>query len=171
VSEFARIDLPEGRFIDLLRESDVNQTYIDALNDRNRVQHMVSVKEKMSYDDAVRYVRENLNKVDTFLFGIFEQEILLGTSRLHDIDRHNGTAHIGIFIFPHDPPKKGLGTSVIKTITDYAFSELGLHTIHAGIFIDNTASIRAFTKAGFNVHDHSEYQGRHYQKWIKQRAF
>ena len=129
--------------------------------------NLFAYQEDITSVDVVHYIKENSNKTDTLLLGVFEEDCLLGTSRLHDIDYKNKTAHIGIFIFLNDASKKGLGTSVIKGITDYAFFELGIHTIYAGIFVDNTASVRAFTKAGFSVHDHSEYQGKPYQKWIK----
>ncbi len=165
----ARIDLPAGRFLRLLSEADVNQDYVDALNNKDRTKYMTSVHNKVSHEDAVRYIRENAEKSDTLLFGVFEGDCLLGTSRLHDIDQKNGTAQLGIFIFSNDPSKKGLGTSMIEKISDFAFSELRLEAVHAGIFVENEASIRAFTKAGFSVHDHSTYQGRQYQKWIKRR--
>lgn len=165
-----RIDLPSGRFLRLLKESDINKAYIDALNDKERVQHMTSVQEKNSHADVVRYVKENTGKDDVFLFGVFEGESLLGTSRLHDINFNKKTASIGIFIFFHNPSQKGLGTSMIERLADFAFGELGLEIVHAGIFSDNEASSRAFSKAGFYIFDSAVYHGRPYQKWMKRRT-
>lgn len=164
-----KLVLSNGRFLRLLEKNDITQAYIDALNDKDRVQYMTSLKEKTSFEDAVQYVNENNQSPDSFLFGIFENDDLLGTTRLHDIDRANKNAWVGIFIFKNDPGKKGLGTSVIQKITDYAFDEQGLKTVRAGIFLENKASAGAFSKAGFSVYERSVYQDKEYQKWIKSR--
>lgn len=165
-----KIDLPEGRFLRLLKEHDINQAYIDALNNKERIQHMTSVKGKTTHADVVHYVTENSGKNNVLLFGVFEGDTLLGTSRLHDIDFNNKTANMGIFIFSYNPCRKGLGTSMIEKLADFAFDELGLETVYAGIFLNNEASSRAFSKAGFNVFDSADYYGRPYQKWIKRRT-
>ena len=164
-----KLDLPNGRFLRLLQKDDITQDYVDALNDKDRVQYMTSLKEKTSFEDAVQYVNENNKNKEAILFGIFENDNLLGTSRLHDIDSANKTAWMGIFIFKNDPDKKGLGTSVITKIVNFAFDDLNLETVRAGIFVENKASAGAFSKAGFSVYEQSVYNDKEYQKWIKSR--
>lgn len=164
------LPLPNGCFLRPLQPEDVNEDYIEALNNRSRVQHMTSVQAHNSRADVISYVIENIKKSDVILFGIFEGECLLGTSRLHDIDQVGKTAWMGIFVFNHDPAQKGLGTSVIKKICDFAFTTLHLDSVRAGIFLENEPSVRAFTKAGFSVFEKSVYEGKPYQKWINRRA-
>lgn len=44
---------------------------------------------------------------------------------------------------------KGYATEAIKTVVEYAFTELGLHRIEANIIPSNKASLRVMEKLGF----------------------
>lgn len=165
-----RIPLPDGLFMRPLRESDVSDKYVSALNDKERTKYMTSLEVVVSHNDLRVYARDNYDSAHNLLLGVFDTDVLLGTCRLHDIDAKSGTAYLGIFIFENLPQYKGLGTSVVKAVCDFAFKELGLQTVNAGIFIDNVPSVRAFTKAGFQVVDADEYHGKAYQRWALHRT-
>ncbi len=45
---------------------------------------------------------------------------------------------------------KDYTTETVKLIVDYAFNELNLHRIEAGVMPHNIASIRVLEKAGFH---------------------
>lgn len=160
-----RIPLPREMFMRPLRESDASHGYVSALNDRERTKYMTSLNSAVSQDDLRAYINDNYNNSHNLLLGVFDGDALLGTCRLHDIDFHAGTTYLGIFIFESLSKYKGLGTSVITAACDFAFTDLGIKTVNAGIFIDNMPSVRAFTKAGFQVVDSDEYHGKAYQRW------
>ncbi|MEU8778901.1 GNAT family protein [Streptomyces sp. NPDC048606] len=44
---------------------------------------------------------------------------------------------------------RGLATAAVEEVCRAARDELGLHRVHAGTLVDNTASQRVLTKAGF----------------------
>ncbi len=46
---------------------------------------------------------------------------------------------------------KGIATKVVKLITEYGFSQLGLIRIYSGVFDFNKASQRVLEKAGFTL--------------------
>ena len=46
---------------------------------------------------------------------------------------------------------KGYGTEAISLVKDYAFTTLNLHKVWAGCYTQNTGSIKAFQKAGFEI--------------------
>ncbi|HBR68361.1 MAG TPA: hypothetical protein DEA55_03190 [Rhodospirillaceae bacterium] len=165
-----RIDLANGLHIRPLNVKDATQEYADALNDTGRVRYMTSVGSQNTCESVARYIQENVANSDVILFGVFEGDCLLGTSRLHDIDKECGTAWMGIFIFKDDSAKKGLGTAVIKGISSFALDVLGLREVRAGIFEDNPASERAFEKAGFYVLESKTHEGRSYRIWIRKKA-
>jgi RimJ/RimL family protein N-acetyltransferase len=73
---------------------------------------------------------------------------LAGEASLWNIDRHNRTAHVGISLLPavHG---RGLGTDVVRVLCHYGFAVRGLHRLQIETLADNTAMIRAATRAGF----------------------
>lgn len=161
------ISLSENIHLRSLTAQDVNDVYVKALNNPERVKYMISVAEGISVSEIVRYVNDNDLDQRSILFGIFDEDKLLGTCRLHDIDQEQKSAHMGIFLFQALEQYKGLGTAVIASVCGFAFSSLGLEKVYAGIFIENIPSQKAFTKAGFSILEQSDYHGRVYQMWIK----
>ncbi|MFN3826426.1 MAG: GNAT family N-acetyltransferase [Micavibrio sp.] len=161
------ISLSENIRLRSLTAQDVNDVYVEALNNPERVKYMVSVAKGISVSEIVKYVNDNDRDQRSILFGIFDEDRFLGTCRLHDINQEQKSAHLGIFLFEALEQYKGLGTEVIKSVCGFAFSGLTLEKIYAGIFIDNIPSQKAFTKAGFSILEQSNYHGRIYQMWIK----
>lgn len=73
----------------------------------------------------------------------------IGTIILNNIDYKNGTACLSIKIIPGDFRGKGYGTDSVKTIVQYAFSELRLNCVYAFVLDYNLASQKMFAKCGF----------------------
>lgn len=165
-----KIKITEHLYLRILLIEDACQSYVAALNDKKRVQHMTSLQAETSIDDVQKYIQENYSNPAHLLFGVFDGAELLGTTRLHDIDHEGRTVYMGIFIFQDRPEYKGLGTKVIQALKEFSFNDLGLESVRAGIFSDNIPSVRAFTKAGFNIIGEDEYHGRLYQRWIAHKA-
>jgi RimJ/RimL family protein N-acetyltransferase len=46
---------------------------------------------------------------------------------------------------------KGIMTEAVRAVCDYAFQELGVHRVTAGIFAGNARSARVLEKAGFTL--------------------
>ena len=76
-------------------------------------------------------------------------------------DRHIGNIKLGpihpfhlrgdISLFIGDRGSWGLGfaTEAISLVRDHAFSQLSLHKLSAGLYVENISSKRAFEKCGF----------------------
>jgi ribosomal-protein-alanine N-acetyltransferase len=43
----------------------------------------------------------------------------------------------------------GYGTEALRLVTRYAFDDLGLNKLYAGMYAENVGSVRAFLKAGY----------------------
>ena len=74
----------------------------------------------------------------------------IGTIDLYDFDPHHRRAGIGILVDPIYQ-KKGLGTSALNLLIDYAFSFLKIHQLYAYIPVTNTPSLRLFEQCGFET--------------------
>jgi RimJ/RimL family protein N-acetyltransferase len=76
---------------------------------------------------------------------------LAGEALLWAIDLHNRTAHLGMSLRPAFRGR-GLGTDVVVALCQYGFTVRGLHRLQIDTLADNTAMIRAASRAGF-VHE------------------
>ncbi|WP_426982747.1 GNAT family N-acetyltransferase [Bacillus cabrialesii] len=96
--------------------------------------------------------QERMKKDTEYHFGIFtaSDDTLIGTVSLFQIILGAlQTAFIGYFLDKaHNG--KGLMTEAVRLVVDYAFHELKLHRIEAGVMPRNLGSMRVLEKAGFH---------------------
>ncbi len=71
-----------------------------------------------------------------------------GEALLWGIDTHNRLAHIGISLRPA-MRGQGLGLDVVQVLCHYGFTVRGLHRLQIETLADNTAMLRAASRAGF----------------------
>lgn len=73
----------------------------------------------------------------------------IGLIDLYDYDPKNRRVGVGIVIYSHADKRKGFASESLQLVCDYAFENLMVHQVFAGITEDNKASITLFEKAGF----------------------
>ena len=86
-----------------------------------------------------------------YRYYIFEKNgnSIIGDVSLYDIKYANvSSAFLGIKI-DKDHANKGIGTEVVSAMIAFAKNELSLHSLRVTILSDNIASIKLFTKLGF----------------------
>jgi [ribosomal protein S5]-alanine N-acetyltransferase len=74
---------------------------------------------------------------------------LIGSVGLHQIDWVTRRASTGIIICPASMRGKGYGTEAKNLLIDYAFGELGLHSLWALAVEGNAPSVHALEKQGY----------------------
>ena len=96
-------------------------------------------------------------------FAIETQDLgIIGTANLVDITWKDRNAFHGMLLGDKDIRRKGYGTDTIKTITRYAFEELGLMRLDGNMVSYNEPSIRVYTeKCGWKV------EGTKKQFWFR----
>ncbi|MED4074278.1 GNAT family N-acetyltransferase [Priestia endophytica] len=100
----------------------------------------------------IKEAAEHVKQDQDYYFGIFEndEDKLVGTINLfHVIRGSSQSAVIGYFL-DRKCNGRGLTTEATKLIVNYAFDELKLHRIEAGVQPHNIGSIRVLEKAGFH---------------------
>jgi RimJ/RimL family protein N-acetyltransferase len=133
-----------------LEEADVTDTYPAGLNDPEVSRHLVGSRERAQTVDSVReYVRINHASPHDVLFGIFIDDALRGTVRLHDVDQAARTARLGVLIFDRAYWGKGWASRALSAVMDFAAGRLGLTRFWAGMRHDNLGSRRTFEGLGF----------------------
>ena len=90
-----------------------------------------------------------------------ENDELIGSIALEEIDYKSGTAALGIFIGDVKNLGKGYGTEAIKLLTKYAFDHLRLHSIYLRTLDTNERAQKSYEKCGFK-----EFGRRHESMFI-----
>lgn len=74
----------------------------------------------------------------------------IGSVYFRDVDYQKQTAEFGIFIGEDNARGKGYGAEATERFAQYG-KTLGLQLISLRVFLDNTAAIKSYLKAGFVV--------------------
>ena len=132
------------------------EKYTEWLNNQNITQYL-NVHNQMISLVGEREFLENASKKE-FSYAIVKKENdeLMGSIALENIDYKNGSATLGIFIGEENNLSKGYGSEAIKLLIEFGFKELRLHNIDLGVFEGNERAIKCYKKCGF-----VEYGRRH----------
>lgn len=156
------IQMPNG-FLCPMRDSDVTKDYVSGLNDPKVNQYLEVRHHLQTHDSVSSFVRINKDSPDMILWGVWygkeSQERLVGTLRLHGINNAEQNCHIGICLFERAVWGKGLGSQVIRMVTEWAFNNLDLHTVRAGVYVGNVGSQKAFLSAGYQFSHREKTRG------------
>lgn len=125
-----------------------SRSYYDWMNDTEVVKYLESRFFPQNVTNISSYVEEMCQNKDVFFWGIYENETHVGNVKLGPINRIHRFSEIGIVI-GREWQGKGYGSESLKMASDFALDVLGLHKVFGGILQGNTASIKAFEKAGF----------------------
>jgi len=82
-------------------------------------------------------------------FVICQDKKPIGMISLNKIDRQNHNADLFIVIGEDECRGKGIGKQALKFITDFGFTQLGLHKIYLRVHVENTTAIKCYESFGF----------------------
>lgn len=101
--------------------------------------------------ERIKRFEEDWKNDQAYNFGIFQDNgTLIGTINLFQVLRGSlQSAFIGYFL-DKKHNGKGYTTEAVKLIVEYAFSQLKLHRIEAGVMPHNIGSIRVLEKSSFH---------------------
>lgn len=75
----------------------------------------------------------------------------IGNCDIRVKDTVAGVGKIGIFIGEHEFLGKGFGADAIKTMLEFCFNSLNLHSVRLSVFEDNERAVSCYTKCGFTI--------------------
>lgn len=98
-----------------------------------------------------KFIKKCEDDPHQILMGIFlkKTDRHIGNIKLGPINKNHQTADLGFLIGDKREWGKGYATQAIKLICDYAFHNLGIKKISAGVYHVNIGSQKALRKAGF----------------------
>lgn len=150
-SHLARVLLDEpGAYLRELIVDDVCDAYVEGMNDPEVTRWLVGVRSNPPDADAIAgYIRANNTDPNSLLMGLFVDDALRGTVRLHNIDQRTKHGIVGIAIFDRNFWGRGWGMKALIAIRDYSHRTLGLTSLEAGVNSLNAGGRAAFQRAGF----------------------
>jgi ribosomal-protein-serine acetyltransferase len=132
----------------LLEERHAEQVFDLIVEDRERHPEL---DKNLSLDDVKKKIKRDLalfadNK--GLNVGVWEQGILAGTVRYHEIDWSNKSTELGYSVGGAFEGR-GLITKTCRVLIDYAFEELGLNRIAISCAVENQKSRAVAERLGF----------------------
>lgn len=130
---------------------DCNENYLSWMNDNEINKYLESRFTNHSIDSLKDFVTSMNNSENNILFAIIDKSSNkhIGNIKLGNIHPVHKYADIGLIIGDKNYWGKGIATKSIQLVTEYAFNNLNLRKVIAGIYENNIGSIRAFEKCGF----------------------
>lgn len=139
----------EKVFLKILSEDDVDENYVEWLNDNEVTRFLESRWRAHSLEDLREYIKTINGSLNDILLGIhLKNQEHIGNIKIGQIHPVHRFGDLG-FLIGRKYWNKGYGTEAIKLATEYAFKELNLNKLFAGIYCKNGGSYKAFMKAGY----------------------
>lgn len=125
-------------------------TYVKWLNDYRVTDGIGKTKDITTIENEIEYL-ERITKEGKHNFSIIKKdnEQLIGSCSIMNIDSINQTAEVGILIGEESARGKGYGEETLRIILDYGFNTLNLHNIYLGVYSFNEQAIACYKKVGF----------------------
>lgn len=131
--------------------SDVSEKYVVWLNDYEVTKYTEQRYYEHTLDSILDFVTEKYESKNDILFGIFSNNLHIGNIKLGPIRWEHQSAEVSYFIGDRDFWGKGIASKCVRSLVEYAISELSLKKINAGYYDLNIGSAKVLEKCGFNV--------------------
>lgn len=130
---------------------DVTPEYVSWMNDEEVTRYTEIIHEKQRHEEVLDFVETKFKSKNEVLFGIFIKSLHIGNIKLGPVNWRHKTSEISFIIGNKAYWGKGYAASAIGIVASYAFDDLGLAKITAGVLTPNVGSARALEKSGFSI--------------------
>ena len=148
------------------RNSEDVEKFTEWLNDFETTDYTGRSGILTTLDGERKYLEENSNPEATFVIVTLEDNKMIGTVSLEDINWINRTATLGIFIGDKEFRSKGYGTEAIRLILEYGFKYMNLNNIKLDLMEFNERALKCYEKCGFK-----EYGRRRKCKFVNGKYY
>ena len=131
------------------RSSEDAEKFTEWLNDFETTDYIGRSGVLVTLEGEKKYLEENSSPESVFVIVTLNNDKMIGTVGLHDVNYVNRTATLGIFIGDKEYRDKGYGTETIKMILEYGFKYMNLHNIKLDLMGFNTRALKCYEKCGF----------------------
>ncbi len=138
-------------YLKILSPDDVTEAYLSWMHDSEVLQYLESKFRSQTMDSLRNFVQAVNDSPTDFMFGMFlsDSNQHIGNIKIGDITFLHRRGDVGLIIGEKTAWGKGYATEAIELVTRYAFEELNLNKLTAGMYKVNQGSYKAFIKAGY----------------------
>lgn len=131
---------------------DVTDEYVEWINTNKVNQYLEARNSKYILEDEQNYVNDILNSDDQLLMAIesYDTNSIIGNVHL-TLNRMHKRCFIAYMIGDTRYWGQGIATEAIKMATKWAFENLDIARMDAGVYAANIGSIKAVLRAGYKV--------------------
>lgn len=135
----------------LLTEYDCTETYLSWMRDPQIVKYLESNTMRETIETLKDYVKSMNSSNRNYLFGIFLKQDMrhIGNIKLGNIEYDALRAEVGYIIGESSAWGRGYASEAVGLVLAFGFRRLGLKSLEAGSYEENTGSIRILEKFGF----------------------
>lgn len=131
------------------RNSEDVEIFTKWLNDFETTDYLGRSGILITLDEEKKYLEENSYTEASFVIVTMDDDKMIGTVSLEDINHINRCATLGIFIGDKDFRGKGYGTEAIKLVLEYGFKYLNLKNVKLDLMEFNERALKCYKKCGF----------------------
>ena len=125
------------------------EIFTEWMNDFETTDYIGRSHQLMTVDAERRFLDKHMDDECSFAIVELENDKLIGTISLENINHISRTAILGIFIGDKPSRNKGYGTEAIRLLLDYGFNYLNLNNIKLDVLEINERAIACYKKCGF----------------------
>jgi len=125
------------------------EQYTKWMNDFNTTDYLGRSHNIMTLEKEKEFLEKHIGDEATFNIVTLDNDKLIGTISLENLDHINRRGTLGIFIGDEIEREKGYGTEAIRLILDYGFNYLNLNNINLDVMEFNERAKACYKKCGF----------------------
>lgn len=130
-------------------DEEVIEKCVEWLNDFETTDYTGRSAQILTVEDERKYFENSKENEVVFFIVRKENDELIGTVGLHNIDNISRRATLGIFIGDKSGRNKGYGTEAVRLILEYGFKYLNLNNINLDVMEFNERAQACYKKCGF----------------------
>lgn len=143
----------ESVYLKKISVDDITDRVMAWFNDQQLMQYYTNSKQAITKEKLIDSIVRGELEGNVFTYGIFVNgnDKLIGTIKLGPINKVHRTSDLVVLIGDRDYLGKGISVQAIKLGNQLAFEEFDIRKLYGGMYLSNTASIKAYTKAGWLI--------------------
>ena len=145
------LQIQNGLRLKVLLPSDVTSDYVAWMNDIAVTAYTEQSDFKHTRSSVLDFVKAKLASASEYLFGIWFNDLHIGNIKLGPINFRHSRAEISYIIGRKEFWGQGFATKAITRVVAFAFDDLLIEKLCAGVYSDNIGSCKALEKSGFQL--------------------
>jgi len=143
----------ERIFLREVELSDCTSAYLSWLQDPEVNQYLETRWEQQSIESITSFVREMRDSNRNILFAIVETSTKrhIGNIKIGPVNYYHKYADISYFIGDRSSWGKGYASEAVLVATAYAFNDLELESLIAGVYESNIGSQKVLERSGYGL--------------------